>query len=156
MRCDVAAKQIPVELDRLGPQVRSLLDPGDAVVREQDLARVGIDPLAIEDLGLLTSEPDFSVGLARKGLVCRAHYSVRSPIPCLPLAKWQLAESAKPASPCFLVGQYYSAPGHGWCRGISRSTRTTTAGSCRPDSRRHPHPTAPRSARSEEHTAAIP
>src|ERR1035441_6729412 len=105
MRCDVAAKQIPVELDRLGPQVRALLDPGDAVVREQDLARGGIEPLASEDLGLLTSGPDFSVGLARKGLVCRGHYAVRSPIPCLPLAKWQLPESPTPAAPCFLVGQ---------------------------------------------------
>src|ERR1035441_6354127 len=105
MRCDVAAKQIPVQLDRLGPQVRSLLDPGDAVVREQDLARVGIDPPAIEDLGLLTSEPDFSVGRATKGLAGRPPYSVRPPIPCLPLATWQLAESAKPAAPCFLVGQ---------------------------------------------------
>jgi hypothetical protein len=61
VRRDVAAQQIAIELHGLWPQIRPLSDPRGAVVREQHLTGLGIDPLAVEYLGLFTSEPDLSL-----------------------------------------------------------------------------------------------
>ena len=67
VRLYVAAEQVAIQTDGLRPEVGPLLDPGRAVVGEQHLARVGIDPVAIEDLGFFANQPDLDIGLGREG-----------------------------------------------------------------------------------------
>jgi len=69
----VTAEQVPVELDRLGPQIGPFLDPGRRVLRERHASGVGVDPVLVADLGFLEGQPDLGIGLAREGAVGRAH-----------------------------------------------------------------------------------
>jgi hypothetical protein len=50
-----------VNQDRLGAELRTLVDPGRTVVGYENRTRVGIDPVVFEDLGFLEREPVFSV-----------------------------------------------------------------------------------------------
>lgn len=56
----------------------AVLDPGVCIVAEADLTGVGIDPVAVQDLGFLQGEPDLSVGLVREGFRSGAVDAVRS------------------------------------------------------------------------------
>src|ERR1035441_580033 len=80
VRRDVRAPQVAVERDRLGTQARALLDPGCAVVAEQDFARVRIDPVVFDDLGFLAGKPGLSLGLGLEGVVSGADHAVRAGI----------------------------------------------------------------------------
>jgi hypothetical protein len=51
--CSVLAREIPVQLDGLGPQARPLVYPGFGVLGERDPAVIRVDPVAVADLGFL-------------------------------------------------------------------------------------------------------
>jgi hypothetical protein len=87
----VDAQQALISLGCLGPEVRTFSDPRCTVVSEQDVTRVGIEPVAVEDLGFLTGEPDLSVSLALEGVGCRAVDSVRARVTGLVAAGWKTA-----------------------------------------------------------------
>ena len=55
-------QQVPVQLSRLGPQPRTLLDPVGGVVAEKDTTAVRVDPAALDDLGFGQRQPVLGAG----------------------------------------------------------------------------------------------
>jgi hypothetical protein len=49
----VAPQQVAVELNGLGPQAGPLVDPRVRVLAKEDAARVGVESVAVQDLGFL-------------------------------------------------------------------------------------------------------
>lgn len=50
LRNEMAAQQVLVEPDRLGPEVRAFRDPGSGVLGQGNEPGVGVDPVAVEDV----------------------------------------------------------------------------------------------------------
>src|SRR5260370_19979581 len=96
-RAQVASQQVAVQLDRLGPQARPLLDPGSGVLAEVHAASVRVHPVAADDLSLLEGEPPVGAGLAVERVWGWPVDPVRPLVARLPSAGRKLADAAEPA-----------------------------------------------------------
>src|SRR5215469_6226894 len=92
------AEQVGVKRDRLVPEPGAFLDPGSAVLAEQDRARVGVDPVAVENLGFLAGKPDLGCGLGLEGVIGGAGHAVRAGVTGLVAARGKTAHRTEPAT----------------------------------------------------------
>jgi hypothetical protein len=91
-RGEVTPQEVPVQLDRLRPQPRPLLDPAGGVVAEKDTPGVRVDPLALDDLSFGQREPAFGAGLGVERVRRRPVDAIWSPVTSLLLTGRQLAD----------------------------------------------------------------
>src|SRR5215471_18934544 len=112
MRRGTGAEQVPVERDRLGPEPGAFLDPGSAVLAEQDRARVRVDPIALKDLGFLAGEPDLSLGLGHESVIGGTDHTVRAGVTGLVPARGKTAYRAEPATTALSV-RHHAPPADG-------------------------------------------
>jgi hypothetical protein len=70
VRRNLTSEKAVIVLDRLGTQARTLLDPGRGIVRDQDFARIGVDPVSLQNFGLFEREPPLSLTLSGEGVRC--------------------------------------------------------------------------------------